>query len=136
MKNLAMLSAICLLGAAVTAQTTRTPRTRKEAILELQAQYAQDNEDLFMGQLPKDTVVSWADLSFKNDMGLTIPYPNHHYMIKIDKRSNPVYRQARMTLHHEECHIKTWDKEAGAHGSAFQQCMVDLAVRGAFVDLW
>lgn len=102
----------------------------------LQQFYADSNEDDFLGQLPKNTHVNFGDLSVINDMGMTYKRDDGSFQIVIDRKSNPVLRQAEMTELHEECHIATWKEEFDAHGIKFQQCMVDKAVHGAFHDLW
>ena len=98
--------------------------------------YADSNEDYFLGQLPKNAHVSFGDLSVLDDMGLTFKRADGSFEIIIDRKTNPILRQAKLTLIHEQCHIATWQEELDSHGRKFQECMVDKAVHGAFHDLW
>ena len=113
---------------------------KKTAIFQicpLDRAYADFNLQYFLGRLPKKANVLWADLTANNDMGLAWIDESGTVQIRIDRKMNPVERQADMTLLHEQCHIKLVGKElSDLHGIEFQRCMVDLAERGAFHDLW
>jgi len=108
----------------------------------LAEKYRQFNEDYFLGQLPKDTVVTYGNLTQLNDMGYTWKENSGKFHITVDQETNPVERQAEMTLLHEQCHIEVEihnlnpKQDFDAHGIEFQNCMVNLATHGAFHDLW
>ena len=111
--------------------------TRAEALQAMQASIRDDSEKFFSGGLPVANIkVEWANLNKENYLGQTVPYPLRHYVIRIDRASNPVWRQARLTELHEECHVYQWETEAGGHGPKFDACMLMLAEKGAFKDLW
>lgn len=103
--------------------------------------YKEFNEDYFLGQLPRDTEVVYGNLTQLNDMGYTWKDDAGRFHITVDKETNPVERQARMTLLHEACHVEVETHKLNrdpfdAHGIEFQNCMVNLAEHGAFRDLW
>ena len=102
----------------------------------LQTLYQQYNDDYFLGQLPKNANVQWADLGIIHDMGESWVDETGRQQIRIDRKTNPVFRQAAMTLLHEQCHIKTLGQELDQHGIKWQACMVDFANHGAMHDLW
>lgn len=102
----------------------------------LQDDYANFNHDYFLGQLPANVNVEWANLGLQNDMGMTWVDESGIRQIRIDRKTNPVIRQAQLTLLHEMCHIKTDGREFDVHGIKWQACMVDLAEHGAMHDLW
>jgi hypothetical protein len=118
-------------------QDTALTNNQKQALL--QEAYAENNDDFFLGQLPKDARIEWtAGLRNENGhraMGLTIMNEQGQFIIKIDRESNAVMRVAKFTLIHEECHVKLWTKEFDDHGFKFQSCMLDIAARGGFHDL-
>lgn len=102
----------------------------------LQDDYANFNRDYFLDQLPRNVNVEWANLGLQNDMGMTWVDESGIRQIRIDRKTNPVIRQAQLTLLHEMCHIKTDGRELDVHGIKWQACMVDLAEHGAMHDLW
>ena len=102
----------------------------------LQDDYNTFNRDYFLGQLPKNANVRWTDLSLQQDMGMTWIDEAGVRQIRIDRKTNPVLRQAQLTLLHEMCHIKTDGRELDNHGIKWQACMVNLAEHGAMHDLW
>ena len=101
----------------------------------LEKDYEVFNQDYFLGQLPPANV-EWANLTDQHDMGMTWVDQAGARQIRVDKSTNPVLKQAEMTLLHEMCHVKTDAKELDSHGLKWQACMVDLADHGAFHDLW
>jgi len=116
-----------------------TQAAKAGEICALEQDYADFNRDYFLGQLPKKVNVLWSDMTdgeSKGDMGATWVDTNGVRQIRIDRKTNPVPRQARLTLLHEQCHIKTDGKELDSHGIRWQACMVDLSEHGAFHDLW
>jgi len=96
--------------------------------------YAGYNEQFFLNQLPANTAVHWADLTPLGDMGYTMKHENK-YEILVDRELHPTGKQARATLLHEMCHLRTWDKSL-EDGLEFQRCMVDIAAHGAFQGIW
>jgi len=104
---------------------------------QLQRWYEGANEEYFANKLPKNVTVKWGDLSWDNDIGLTQHRPDGSYTITIDPKENPARSEALLTLFHETCHIATWNSGfLDVHGPPFQTCMLRLAEKGAFQDLW
>jgi hypothetical protein len=105
----------------------------------LEQKYAIFNQDYFLDQLPTKVNILWADMTnqdLKGDMGATWIDEAGVRQIRIDRKTNPVSRQAELTLLHEQCHIKVYGRELDMHGIKWQACMVDLAEHGAMHDLW
>ena len=96
--------------------------------------YAGFNEEYFLNRLPANTEVHWADLTPLSDMGYTTKHGDR-YEILVDRELHPTGKQARGTLLHEMCHLRTWDKSLD-DGLEFQRCMVDIAEHGAFEGIW
>ena len=73
-------------------------------------------------------------------MGRTYFRPDGSSLMLIDRGSNPIEKQAEMTMIHEMCHQENYllkaDEGVDGHSLAFQSCMVRLADAGAFRDLW
>lgn len=104
---------------------------------DLDAWYDWYNESFFLNQLPKNTEIRWADLTQNHDMGETFCDLEHKTCrILLDRETNRVPRTAQWTLVHELCHIKVPSGRELEHGPLFQQCMIDVAVRGGFRDIW
>src|SRR5579885_360065 len=114
----------------------------------LQNDFDYYNEQYFYGALPNNTKVIWSDLSRYNDMARMDKRPDGSVLISIDPRLNPDLREADMSLLHEMCHEKlelrinvpagytAIESSLDPHGPAHEQCMIDLAERHAFHDLW
>jgi SprT-like family len=105
-------------------------------------QYASDNQDYFFNLLPKDVKIvlnpELADIQGNSLMGQTRCSENMSCTISLNPAENGNLRTIRFTLMHEECHIYV-DKEGTQeeeHGPHWQGCMVSLATRGAFHDIW
>ena len=96
----------------------------------LQDDYTNFNRDYFLGQLPDDVNVEWANLGLLHDMGATWIDEAGTRQIRIDRRTNPVLRQARLTLLHEMCHVK-FNNRCG-HGPKFKKEKRRLILAGAF----
>jgi hypothetical protein len=104
---------------------------------QLQAWYESFNEIYFFSQLPKNVEVKWGDLTAKDYMGLTTRRLDGSILITIDRAMNPARRTAAATVAHETCHVAVpLGTEFEDHGEKFQACMVNLAVHGAFTDIW
>lgn len=103
------------------------------------------NDRYFYGAL-RNVTIKLTDLSAYDQMGLTESRSNGTFVISIDIATNPVWKEADLTLLHEMCHVKLKDsinlvpgetnKDWDSHGSGFQSCMIHLAEHGAFNGLW
>jgi len=124
-----VLLATLLLTITCFGQDKNIPLTNRD----LAALYAQYNEDYFLDQLPKDTIVSIGNITSDGFMGYTIKSNNRYYIV-LDRQANYARVTAELTLLHEMCHVKT--PNSWFHERNFQQCMMDLASQGAFHDLW
>jgi hypothetical protein len=105
--------------------------------LNLAEEYKNFNELYFLNQLPKNTRVEWANL--EDDLGqfFVTGTPGIAHIL-IDRKGNPYPKYVRAALLHEMCHEKVdlLSPEFDEHGHNWQGCMVDLAVHGAFHDIW
>jgi hypothetical protein len=98
----------------------------------------------YFNSMPAIVDIQYGDLTVRSEMGATRKRDDGSYLIIIDKSTNPILKTADFTLLHEMCHIKLngtseiaiGSKELDIHGPAFQTCMLDLATRGAFKDIW
>lgn len=115
----------------------------------LKSDFLEYNERYFYGALPQSTTVSWADLSEWSDMGRTNRRADGSFIIQVDPKLHAVLKQAQMTLLHEMCHeknllninviagtTKVESEGLDSHAYAFDSCMLDIAKKGAFKDLW
>lgn len=103
----------------------------------LQTLYGELNRDYFLGQLPKEVEVKWGDLTEQHWMGFTDKHPSGTFTITVDRATNPTWNAAYMTTAHETCHIAIWGGPPElTHGPRFQNCMVQLANKGAFEGIW
>ena len=112
----------------------------------LYGEFVEYNKDYFDNKLPYTTFV-YSDIINKDgshDTMADVARGTSEYHVRIDRKFNPILKIADMSLLHELCHIKldangeiplTVSDDEG-HGPKFQQCMVDLASRGAMHDLW
>jgi hypothetical protein len=110
------------------------------------ALYQSDNELYFNNQLPPADVKE-EDLELDPDgmkyYGQTWhPKGSHDYAIRINPFDDEVTEEE--TMLHEVCHVSVMENEMAAgeevkenyHGPEFQDCMLTLAKKGAFRDLW
>lgn len=101
----------------------------------LKGWYDSYNEDYFLGQLPKDTLVQYGDLG-PLVSGITLQSSGQFHII-VSLKLNPTPQEAHFTLLHECVHVKLWNKHLlDDHGIEFQTEMVRLAEIGAFKELW
>lgn len=134
---LAFLALIILHGRVV--KQHAYPR-RKDIVYEqltdkqLKRWYSFYNRTLFDSNLPGDTRVTFSDLT--EELGDTSTDADAVRHIRIDRQTNPVPRQAQLTLIHEQCHIKTEGQELDPHGPKFEACMLSVATLGGFKGLW
>jgi hypothetical protein len=105
--------------------------------LNLAEEYKNFNELYFLNQLPKNTKVEWADLEEDLAQFFITGTPGIAHIL-IDRKGNPYPKYVRAALLHEMCHEKVdlLNPEFDEHGHNWQGCMVDLAVHGAFHDIW
>jgi len=98
----------------------------------LSEKYNNDNRKWFRSKLPSNVKVYYGDAD--GNTAMVTPEGNTFY-IEINPRYNSP-NQEMLSLFHEECHIAVWKENGTAHSLPFQECMLDLAQRGAFSDLW
>jgi hypothetical protein len=138
MKKPLALALSLSLAASCVAQPIKK-RTFEDYLRDMYSDYADVNQQYFLGQLPADTHIQFVDYLTDDHgdplMGWTLCIAGH-CTIKLDKKQNPNERVAEFTLYHEMCHIKTYREVLDIHGPAFQNCMIDLASHGLFHDLW
>ena len=107
-------------------------------VSQLSDAYRRFNEDLFYGGLPTKNI-KIVPTYLPTAMG-ELSGEDGQWVIRIDKESNPIQRQAEMTLIHEMCHLS--DKINGenegfdGHSYAWETCMENIAARGQFKDIW
>lgn len=103
--------------------------------------YAIYNVQYFDDKLPKDTVVTYADIKPtisdpRTDlMGITWQDFNQKMHIQLNPRYVSGERFAKITLLHEMCHIKTWGQSNKEHSFQWRACMLGLDTQGAFRKL-
>jgi hypothetical protein len=133
------LLALALLGSAfslVKVASGHTAARDQAQEQEIQKDYAFYNDLFFDNKLPKNTLVTYANIP--GFMGLTFECGEQKKMcIVIDRASNSVSRVAKMTLLHEMIHVKLWNViDFDIHGTEFQNEMHRLANEHAFDELW
>ena len=102
---------------------------------DLQWEFDETNVRYFGGSLPKTTV--YRSHQKENEwIGITSPCGVKQYCIEINTRLAPAPREQDFTLMHEICHVKTFISDNGTHGPLWEQCMLDLANKGAFTGIW
>lgn len=95
--------------------------------------YEAANDSYFDGKLPKNLIV--YDTNMPGRLGQTSA-DGSSFRIDINLALNPSPKESRLTLYHEMCHIYTWQAEDDKHGPRWVACMHNLALQGAFDDLW
>ena len=104
---------------------------------DLQTWYVASNRAYFSGRLPQNVTVSWGDLSEQHYVGHTIQRGDGSFLLLVDRRTNPTASEAYLTVFHEQCHLSLWNTDDfEQHGPKFQSCMTQLALKGAFEELW
>jgi len=105
--------------------------------------YAATNATYFDDELPKDTLIQIhvipPDRQAEFTIAETTPLGNGQYVIQLDPRFNLSGNQEALSLDHEICHVYLIQRDGDGdniHGSRFQSCMRNLAIKGAFDDLW
>jgi hypothetical protein len=110
----------------------------------LRQEYAITNLNYFDNKLPKDTKIIRIR-NLKDELGKSSMAQTKCVMVLylqctiwIDPDKSPTKGSIFMTLFHETCHVKTWNdtKYSDDHAQIFQDCMTDLADRGAFRNWW
>ncbi|MGH7744615.1 MAG: SprT-like domain-containing protein [Candidatus Dormibacteria bacterium] len=105
---------------------------------ELMGEYDAFNVMYFSAKLPR------VDVQVSNEknsewMGRTDECGSRCFLITISSPWNPSPREQSFTLLHEMCHVKMAVEninEFNMHGPKWQECMLELANKGAFNQLW
>lgn len=93
------------------------------------------NARFFGSSLPKITV--YISNQKEDDwIGLTVQCGKNAYCITINTILAPAPREQQWVLRHEECHVATFTINEPAHGDKWEECMINLADKGAFVGVW
>ena len=108
---------------------------------ELVNAYRTLNDDYFYGGLPiSKTTIVLGDLTAQDDTAMIEIRDDGTWLITIDRGMHKTEKQAEMSLIHEMCHQEDFQGKANegldGHSYAFQACMVSVAERGGFKDLW
>jgi predicted SprT family Zn-dependent metalloprotease len=131
MKILLLLLLLLTVG-SVSAEPTLIPPTEN-----LYAWYTSYNHSYFQDSLPAKVVIT---RNLKDDRFMAITeYTNGYYHIEFNTKYSPSPKQERMTLLHEQCHIRLAIEDQGDfgdHGEAWQHCMHDVSKQGGFESLW
>lgn len=154
MKKLAIVAfvGVVLLGLRAWVPTVLAA-TKHHFIVSPYTLYRADNELYFNNELPNnieviESEIPGAEIDFQKDGGIdvgdTAHQPGTHwYKIYISPTFNLTTTDERETVLHEACHVKMWEIAEkhelpydGGHGPEWQACMLDLAKKGAFADLW
>jgi hypothetical protein len=122
------------------------PISPTDTDVHLDAWYNSYNHQYFNGELPEAGTLSPPDviidfhLSDPKKLGITIFGEADGY---IRMSFNPDYIKSqntlKMTMLHEQCHIELFVEDIHTlddHGPEWQACMLRLAEKGAFHDLW
>ncbi len=115
------------------------------------ALYQTYNELYFDNKLPKKIEILEEDVPDSKEqlMGATFhTVGTHYYKMYISPTFNESQNEEEWTLMHEQCHILVWEQKeeegtaqiyaavGNRHGKIFQDCMLDLAKKGAFATIW
>jgi len=131
-----VLKRILLIGLVLVAAGAVTGQDKRDR---LNPWYDGYNEKYFNNELPKNVLIS-HNLHDDRFSALTEQYESGFYHIEFNEKFNLSRREELFTLLHESCHIRNMSSSQGdefdQHGVRWQQCMLSLANRGAFSDLW
>jgi hypothetical protein len=100
----------------------------------LHSLYEQTNKTYFGGQLP-EAVLQSGDLSEEDAEGITYTVTDRQgetFFITLDPKYNTSTAEALDTIHHESCHVATWEQEGNGptpHGPLFEKCMERFPTR-------
>ena len=99
----------------------------------LKAWYTKINKRFFLGELPSNVIVRWADPGEEKDIAGTsrATNPRHSYVILLNREKISTQSIKLSTLLHEMIHVATFFKDY--HGAAFEEWRVRLGERGAFL---
>jgi hypothetical protein len=98
---------------------------------DLRAVYVEFNDEYFHNTLPKDTVIDYAGHDDRY-VATTRQIEDGRFHIALNKNYAGSMEAARLTILHEDCHIKTWNQEFDEHGKRWRACMLALDAAGAF----
>lgn len=154
MKTKALIAlAGCALVILCGSQLLSSPKPSKRFPVDPAALYQADNELYFNNELPKNVEVVAAEapdaeVTFQKEHAYDIAETEHTvgthwYKMFISPTYNLTLTDERESVLHESCHIKEWEiyekkgsSYGGGHGPEWQGCMLDLAKKGAFSDIW
>jgi hypothetical protein len=88
--------------------------------VDLDGWFQEDNARFFGGEL-QPVRVRWGDLRAEGYLGVT-QGNSRGLEIVLDRNELRTEADARAVLHHELCHVSTFDEEP-THGPEFQECM-------------
>lgn len=126
---------MCTIMCADKCNTKKMANSKTGGSPELQQEFEDTNARFFGGALPA-TAVYLSNQVEDDWIGETTKDPNGVFDIEIDEPLAPAVREQEWVLRHEMCHVATWGEKETAHGAAWQECMVTLANKGAFTNVW
>lgn len=105
----------------------------------LRETYASLNDMYFQNSLPQDVVIDYGEYNPKY-AGTTKPLPDGRFHIAINEMYAGSERMLLITILHESCHVKTWDRDmsnggAHQHGKYWRACMLQLDAQGIFREI-
>lgn len=120
------------------AQQCQTQKMEVGRSPELTQEFNDLNAQYFGGGL-NNAEVDLSDQKEDDWIGLTTPCGDGKYCILINTRLAPAPREREWVEVHEMCHLYVYEKgtpESVSHGPEWQACMLKLAEKGAFRDIW
>lgn len=90
--------------------------------------YKQYNEDYFLNELPKDTIVDYSEAG--DFIATTSRLRDGRFHIAFNEKYAAAPRVAHIFLLHEQCHIFSWG-ETPDHGPRWRACMLAVDFQGA-----
>ena len=99
------------------------------------------NDQYFYGALPvSKTKIVIVDLTQYDDVAKIDTLDDGEWLISIDKKMNPIEKQAEMSLIHEMCHqydfVQNIDEGLSGHNEKWYGCMLRVAEAGGMKDRW
>jgi predicted SprT family Zn-dependent metalloprotease len=98
---------------------------------ELQTTYSEFNTMYFSDSLPANTAIDYGEYNIEYAATTTV-LPDGRFHIAMNEKYVGAARFARVTILHEQCHVKTWNTEREEHGKRWRACMLQLDMQGAF----
>ncbi len=103
--------------------------TRMMTTQDLQEYYQDTNYAYFENQLPKDVTIDFLNTDPKAMASTS--FESGKFRISFNRGYRTGNRYMKLSMLHEECHIKTWG-EFDQHGPEWRACMNYLDIQGAF----